>query len=102
MRPQSRTSRSRIYRQSVDCVERFTYCFVQRRVRMDCMHHGLDCGFSFHRGDAFGDKFKCLRADDVNAQDLAVLRADDYLDETAMAAEDGRLAVSNERELTDL
>ena len=48
----------------------------------------------FHRGHRFGDQLERLRADDVDAQNLAVLLVGHHLDEAFVAAEDGRLAVA--------
>src|SRR5688572_22939132 len=102
MRPQSRTSSLRIDGESVDGVEAFAHRFVQSRVRVDGVHHRLDRCFSFHRGYALADELEGLRPDDVDAEDLAVLRVGNDLDEAGVVAEDGSLAVAHEGELADL
>ena len=51
---------------------------------------------------AFGDQLVGLRADDVDAENLAVLLVGDHLDEAVVTAEDRRLAVADERKLADL
>ena len=68
---------------------------------VDGEHHLFDCGFEFERGDGFGDDLRGLRADDVDAEDLAVLGVGDDFDEAIVAADDGGLGVADEGELAD-
>jgi len=71
-------------------------------VGVDGLHHDVDGGFGFHRGDGFGDDLEAFRADDVNAEDFAVWLTGDYLDEPFVVAEDGGAAVAGERKTADL
>ena len=73
-----------------------------RRVGVDGEHHLFDRRFELDRGDALGDDLGRVRADDVDAEDLAVLRVRDDLDEAVVRIEDRRLRVADERELADL
>ena len=66
------------------------------------LHHRLDGGFGFHGGHRFGDQFEGFRADDVDAQDLAVFLVGDHLHEAFVAAQDAGLAVRRERKFADL
>ena len=62
----------RIDGQTVDGVEGLAHGFVERGMRVDGLHHHLDGGLRFHGGHGFGDQLEGLRADDVDAQNLAV------------------------------
>ena len=64
---------------------------------VDGVHHGLDGGFRFHGGDGFGDELEGLGADDVDAENFAVLLVGDDFDEAIVMAEDGGLAVGRRR-----
>ena len=50
----------------------------------------------------FGDDLRRVRADDVDAENLAVLGVGDDLDEAVVRVEDGGLGVADEGELADL
>ena len=91
-----------IHRHAFDTREAVEQAFAQRRVRVVGKHHGLNSSFELHRGDTLGNDFSRLRADDVDAQDLAILRIGDDLDEAVVRIEDGGLRVSDERELAHL
>src|SRR5579863_9373303 len=83
-------------------VERLADGFIDGRMRVDGVHHGLHGGLGLHRQHAFGDQLIRLRADDVHAQDLAILLIGDDLDEAVVLAQDRGLAVGQERKLPDL
>src|ERR1017187_1835521 len=102
MRPRSSTTHSRIDGQAVHVVERLADRFVDGWVRVDGVHHRLDRRLRLHRGDGFGDDLESLRADDVDAQNLAVLLVGHYLDESVVRTEDGGLAVRGEGKLSHL
>ncbi len=65
-------------------------------------HHVVDGGFQCDRRGRFGENFRRQRADDVHAQNLAVFFFGHHFDETFVLAEDGGLAVAEEREFADL
>ena len=65
--------------------------FAQGRVRVDGEHQLVDRAFELHDGNRFGDEFGGLRADNVHAEDFAVLRIGDDFDEAVMAVDDGGL-----------
>ena len=69
---------------------------------MDGPHQVFHRGFEFHGGDGFGDQFGGLRADDVHAENLAVVRVANDLDEAFVLADDRGARVGGEGELADL
>src|SRR5271163_1629992 len=78
------------------------HSFRQRRMRVDRKHHLFDGRFEFEGSNCFGDQFGSLRPDDVDAEDLAMLRIGHDLDEAFVRADDRGLGVRREVELTDL
>src|SRR5271166_5749375 len=68
---------------------------------VDGPHQIFDGGFEFHGGDGFGDQFGGLRADDVDAENFAVVGVADDLDETFVLADDARAGIGAEGELAD-
>ena len=71
-------------------------------MRVDGEHQLVDGAFELHHGDSLGDELGGLRADDVHAEDLAVLRVGNDLHEAIVAADDRGFGVAGERELADL
>ena len=70
-------------------------------MRVDRPHQIFNRGFEFDRGDGFGDQFCGLRADDVDAENLAVVGVGDNLDEAFVLADDAGARVRSEGELAD-
>src|SRR5260221_865611 len=102
MRPNWRTSQLCIDRQAVDRIECLSQRLVESGMRVDSGHQGLDSRFGLHGGDHFGDQLISRRTDAMNAKDLAVLLVGDHLDEPIVLADDGGLAVRDERKFADL
>ena len=71
-------------------------------MRVNRPHQVFDCGFEFHGGDGFGDQFGGLRADDVDAEDFAVVGVADDFDEAFVLADDAGARIRGEGELADL
>src|SRR5216683_111640 len=71
-------------------------------MRVDRKHQVFDGPFEFHHGHGFGDQFGGQRADDMDAEDLAVLCVGHHLDEAFMLVDDAGLGVGGEGELADL
>src|SRR5579872_4232564 len=71
-------------------------------MRVDGEHHLFYRGFELHRGYGFGDQLGGLWADDVHAQNLAILLFRNHFDETVMAADDAGFGVCGKGELADL
>ena len=71
-------------------------------MRMNDEHHLLDGGLKLHGNDALGDELRGLRADDMDAQNLAVLRIGDDFYKAIVRIDDGGFGVAHERELADL
>src|SRR5882757_7669455 len=69
---------------------------------MDREHHLLDSRLKFDRSDCLGDDLRRIRPNDVDAQNLAMLRVRNYFDEAVMRIDDRRLRIADERELADL
>src|SRR5262249_38695797 len=78
------------------------HCFGQRGMRVDGEHQLVDSSFEFHHSNGFGDEFRRLRANDMYAKNLAVLRVGHNLHKAIVAADNGRLGVTRERKLADL
>jgi len=93
---------SSIYRNPVHAVGRVQHGFGQGRVRMDGPHQVFHSGFEFHGDYGFGDQFRRLRADDVHAENLAVIGVGDDLDEALVLAHDRRARVRGEGEFSNL
>src|SRR5581483_6616545 len=70
-------------------------------MRVDCPHQIFDCCFRFHGGYRFGDQFGCLRADDVDTENLAVVGVTHDFDEALVLADDAGAAVGGEGEFPD-
>src|SRR5258708_17843344 len=75
-------SRLEVDRLVLHRAERIQQPLVERRVRVDGEHHFFHRGFQFQCGDGFADQFGRARADDVYAQDLAVLSVGNHFDES--------------------
>jgi len=58
------------------------------------LHHDIDGSLGLHGGNGFGDQLEAVGADDVHAEDLAVLLVGDDLDEAFVLAEDGGAAIA--------
>src|ERR1700677_227181 len=91
-----------IYRQALDAREAIEQRFGNGRVGVDGEHHCFDRRLELNRRHGFGDDLCCVWPDDVNAEDLAVLRVGDDFDEAVVRVEDCRLRVADEGELADL
>src|SRR5579871_335976 len=89
-------------RHSLDGGISIEHGFCERWVCVDREHHLVHCSLKLHHGDGFGDELGCLRADDVHAEDFAVLRVGDDLYEAVVAVDDGGLGVAGEGKLPDL
>src|SRR5438552_17888624 len=66
------------------------------------VHQVFARSFQLHRGYRFRDQLGGLRADNVHAQDFAVLLVGNYFDEPFVRADDGSLGISDEGEFADL
>src|SRR6478672_3522669 len=91
----------------VDCeamyvLESFADRFIDRRMRMNRVHHALHRGFRFHCRYGFANQFERLGADDVDTQYLAEFFVRNHLHEAFVFAENCGLAVAHERKLSDL
>ena len=62
-----------LMRHAFDAGEAIEHALGEGRVGVDGKHHLFDRGFELHRGDALGDDLGRVRADDVDAENLAVL-----------------------------
>src|ERR1700685_941020 len=65
-------------------------------------HQVFDSRFEFHRRYSFGDQFCRLRADDVDAENLAVVSIADDFDEAFVLANDAGARIRREGKLADL
>src|SRR5665213_4116618 len=102
--PKSRTTQVRagisgIDGEAVHVIEGFADRFVEGGMRVDGVHHGIDRGLRFHGRDRFGNQFVSLGADDVDAQNLAVLLIGYNLNEAVVRAENSGFAVGCKGEL---
>ena len=80
----------------VECV---AHRFPHRGMRVNGGGHIVERGFQAERRDRFGDDFRGQRADGVHAENFAVFRFGHHFDEAFVLAEDGGLAVAEERKL---
>ena len=71
-------------------------------MRVDREHHLFDGRFQLNRRDALRDDLGRIRPDDVDPEDLAILRIGNDFDKAVMRIDDRRLGVADERELADL
>ena len=71
-------------------------------MRVDGPHQVFHCRFHFHGCYCFGDQFGSLRADYVDAQDLAVICVGDNFDEALVLPHDAGAGIGGEGELADL
>ena len=69
---------------------------------MDRGGHVVERGFEAERCDWLGDDFRGQRADGVHAENFAVFFFGHHFDEAFVLAEDGGLAVADEREFSGL
>ena len=79
----------RVDRHSVHAVRSIQHGFSQGRMGVDGPHQIFHGGFEFHCGHGFGDQLRRLRANDVHAENLAIVRIGNNLDEALMLADDG-------------
>src|SRR5919112_3762132 len=86
-------------RQAVDALGRLHDGLGDGRVRVDDAPQLFGRGFEVERDDGLVNHLRRVRADDVDAQQLVVLRLADDLDEALLLAEDARLARRAEGEL---
>src|ERR1700733_227805 len=68
---------------------------------MNGEHHLFDSRLELDCSNGFGDDLRGSRADDVHAQNLAMLRIGDDFDEAIVRIEDRRLRVADEGEFSD-
>src|ERR1035437_10876701 len=75
-------------RDPVHTVRRIQHSLGQGWVGVDGPHQICDGGFEFQGGDGFGDQFGGLRANDVYAENLAIVGVGDDLDEALVLGND--------------
>jgi hypothetical protein len=68
---------------------------------VDGVHQLVDGAFEIHGDYGFCDDLRGRWADDVDAEDLAILGVGDDLDEAVVRVDDGGLGVAGEGELAD-
>src|SRR5215471_17141746 len=95
-------SRLNVDLQAADRGEGVAHSLPHRGMRVNHVHHVVDASFQIQHGSSFRENFRGQRADDVNAENFSVLLLGNDLDEAAVIAENGGLAVSHERKLADL
>jgi len=69
---------------------------------VDGEHQLFDRGLKFHGDDALGDELSGVGADDVYAEDFAVLGVGDDLHKAIVRIKDGGLGVAHKWKLADL
>lgn len=91
-----------MYRQIVHAFGGFHYGFADGWVGVHYAAEFVGGGFKGHGDAGFGEQLGCVRADDVDAEDLIVFLFGDDLDEAVRLAEDTRFTRGRERKLADL
>ena len=74
----------------------------QRRMSVDGEHHFFHRAFQLHHGDGLGDQLCGLRAEDMHAENLAVLHIGNDLHEAVVIAKNRSLGVARKREFAHL
>src|SRR5688572_1076489 len=87
-----------MYRGAMRGVCRFSYCFRERRMRVNRPNERLDGGFQPQRECGLRHQLGCAPPDHVNAEHLIVLRVGDDLDESLGFARHLRAAEYAKRE----
>src|SRR5436305_1861200 len=90
-----------VYLQAAHGSKSIAHGFPNRRMRMDHIHHVIDGAFEIEHGRGFGKNLSSQRADDVNAEDLAIFFIGNNFDEAAMVAKNGGFAIADERKFSN-